>query len=820
MSFNGKVVIHGKKVGRPNQRITLHQNGLAISKASILKHEKQGTRVIQVQRINKHTSFDEVRLHASEVLYPGNYEVSLEFKGAITRPMNGIYPCFFKNNGKNKVLIATQFESHYARQAFPCIDEPEAKATFQLSLTTSVGETVISNTLIKSQEKTKTRMLTTFETTPKMSTYLLAFIYGDLSYNEAKTKSGITVRAYATPSNVTHTEYALEIATKCLDFFEQYYDLPYPLAKCDLIALPDFSSGAMENWGCVTFREQTLLIDPRHASLPTKQYVTMVVAHELAHQWFGNLVTMRWWSDLWLNEGFASWMEYLATNHLFPNWHMWTEFLINEQEVGMKLDALESTHPIEVKVNHPEEIHTIFDSISYSKGSSIINMLHTYLGADKFRDGLRKYLKHHAYANTDTTDLWAAFESSSGKPVKEFAHVWTSQPGFPVVTPKTVTSGVVLHQQRFFINPSKHGTQRWPIPLQSKLLPKDSLLDTDTVFEISSTSTLQLNQSRSGFYRVAYDPKNLHELFNLNLTGNINELDRLGLLSDAFETSKAGYISTVRVLEILLNYKNDVNNFIWEIVAGGLSSIRLVMRDERLRESMKPFIWNLVTEQYERLGWKESLRDTHGDILLRPIILSLASIADDPSAVKTALNLFTNLKQSSNLHPDLRGVVYGTVARKGSDNEFNKMLAFHDQSQNSEERLALTIGITGFRQKKLIERVLTHIKSPEVRLQDAMYWIAYSLVNRYARDITWEWLMSNWDWLEQHIGEDLSFFQLPLYAARAYSERSFIPVYKKFFAKHHRPGLDRSIRQGLEIIEWQSAWRERDLASLIQFFTK
>src|SRR6185369_11319931 len=218
---------------------------------------------------------------------------------------------------------------------------------------------------------------------------LLAFVYGEMDYLEAKTKQGVIVRTYATPDNVEITSFALETAVKVLDFFNDYFGIDYPLAKCDLIALPDFASGAMENWGCITFREHALLVDPNHTSLGSKQYVALVVAHELAHQWFGNLVTMRWWSDLWLNEGFASWIEYLAVDHLFPEWQMWTQFVVDEQQQALKMDALEHTHPIEVPVYHPDEIRTIFDAISYSKGASVIHMLHDYLGADMFREGLR-----------------------------------------------------------------------------------------------------------------------------------------------------------------------------------------------------------------------------------------------------------------------------------------------------------------------------------------------------------------------------------------------------------------------------------------------
>ena len=389
MTFTGSVTIEGKKIGRPSQRLTFHQNGLEITAAHVVKHDKTGEHEVVIDRINYHNKFDEVRLHAAHMLYSGTYSVRLEFKGVITRQMNGVYPCFFTHDGQEKQLIATQFESHHAREVFPCIDEPAAKATFELTLTTPAGETVLSNTPAKKSSAKADRLVTAFEPTPHMSTYLLAFIFGELGFKEAKTKDGIVVRTYATPDNVAHTEFALEVAVKCLEFYEDYFGIKYPLEKCDFIALPDFASGAMENWGCITFREQAMLVDPKNSTLATKQYVALVVAHELTHQWFGNLVTMRWWTDLWLNEGFASWMEYLAIDHLYPDWQLWTQFIVDEQQQALKLDALEHTHPIEVPIRHPDEIRTIFDAISYNKGASVIHMLHEYLCHEALRYGLK-----------------------------------------------------------------------------------------------------------------------------------------------------------------------------------------------------------------------------------------------------------------------------------------------------------------------------------------------------------------------------------------------------------------------------------------------
>lgn len=816
LTFRGVVMIQGRKVGRPTQRLTFHQKGLKITKAFVTKHDKKGDHKIEIQRINNQNKLDEVRLHADdESFYPGSYTVIMEFTGKVTRPMNGIYPCFFKHDGQDKRLIATQFESHHAREAFPSIDEPEAKATFDLTLVSPAGQTAISNTPIKEQQQDGKRLITTFETTPKMSTYLLAFVFGEMEYLEAQTKDGVAVRTYATPDNVKYTQFALDVAVKTLEFYNDYFDIPYPLAKCDFVALPDFASGAMENWGCITFREQALLFDPQNTSLHLKQYIANVVAHELTHQWFGNLVTMRWWTDLWLNESFASWMSWLAVDELFPDWKVWTQFIVDEQGLALKLDALENTHPIEVEIKHPDEIRTIFDAISYEKGASTLLMLHDYLGDDDFRDGLRLYLKRHSYGNTDTVDLWAAWEEVSGKPVKDFMGAWTGQSGYPILNAKADS----ISQDRFYINPGANKqSATWPVPLfADQNNDASTLTKAEAPVPANFKHDYLLNHNRTGFFRVLYEPKHLERLAAKVKAGELNELDRLGLLSDSFEAAKAGYGSAVDTLKLLGAYGSEDSTVVWDIINGGIGSIRLVMNDDAIRAGLKPFVRKLAAKQVKRLGWEASDQDSHFDKLLRPTALGLASYGEDPAVVKEALARFKAMKTSEDIHPDLRPVIYGTVARTGGTAEFDKLLDMHNASTNSEERVTLSGALTGFKQPELIDRALKQITSDEVRLQDAPYWIAYSFMNRHARQRAWQWLQDNWQWLADNIGSDLSFSRMPLYVSRGFSDTAFLPEYKAFFESRTGPAFERPIKQGIETIEWQSAWKKRDLEALKKF---
>ncbi len=808
--FSGTVVIKGRKTGRPSRRITLHQKDLKITKATLTKHEKGTESEIKLDRVNTQRSYDELRMHSPSMLYPGEYTITISFSGHITDPMNGLYPCYFMQDGQESMLLATQFESHHAREVFPCIDEPEAKATFDLTLITPDRETVLANTPVKSQEPENDGFRTVFETTPIMSTYLLAFAHGNVGFSEEKTKRGTKVRVYATSKNVEYTTFALDTAVKCLDFFEDYFDIPYPLQKLDMIALPDFASGAMENWGLITYREQTLLVDPANTSLPTKQYVAMVVAHELAHQWFGNLVTMEWWTDLWLNEGFASWIEYLAVDYLYPDWDMWTQFIASEQQSALKLDALDNTHPIEVPINHPDEIRSIFDTISYSKGASVIHMLHGYLGPDDFRDGLRHYLKEHSYKNTSTVDLWAALEKISGKPVKEFMHSWTSQPGFPLISVSEHEGEIRLMQERFFMQkPADPAPLTWPVPLLSSGAPER--FDTE-IFKYKAAAFNKLNSGQSGFYRVDYSPE-LTEALSEGVK-YMEPLDRLGLLADTFDTAKAGYSSAVEAIRLLEKYGQEDNAAVWDIMALSIGEIRRVMDDDEIRENIKPLIISLTSQQIKRLGYEEKKTDSHFDKLLRPTVLGLAASADEPNVLEWCLESFKAAKKTTDIHADLRSVIFNTAARHGDVTDFDKLLAWHNGTENSEERVTLSAALTAFEQPELINRALALISTNDVRRQDAMYWLAYSFMNRHAKRAAWKWMQDNWDWLNKQLGNDLSFYRTPIYAGRSFSDKSFLKEYDEFFKDKATPALDRSIKQGREMLEWQAAWKSRDLQGL------
>ncbi len=828
-TFSGSVVIVGTKTGRPSSRFMLHQKNLKISNVTISHRDKKSvTTDVTVSRVNRHSSYDELRIHTERPQYSGEYTLSMDFSGIITKNMDGIYPCFFEENGQKKRLIATQFESHHAREVFPCIDEPEAKATFQLTLTHAKGEIALSNTPIIEEESSANTTTTVFDVTPIMSTYLVAFVAGELRYQEAISKNGVQIRTYAVPSQAINTKFALESAVKAMDFYEEYYDIPYPLKKCDFIALPDFASGAMENWGLITFREQGLLCD-KNTSLHGKQYVALVVAHELTHQWFGNLVTMRWWTDLWLNEGFASWMEYLAVDALYPEWHFWTHFSVDEQQTALKADSLEHTHPIEVPVKHPDEIRTIFDIISYQKGASMIHMLHDYLGADNFRDGLRHYLKKHAYKNTDTVDLWQALEDVTKKPVKEFMGAWTSQSGFPLLAVKKEKDHLTITQSKFVTNPaslSRNDATLWPVPLLTKGLGKSTITKrTTNVPIIGGEATVKLNIGQTGFYRVNYSHDMQQSQLDALDNGQLDEQDRMGLLSDSFEVTKAGYQSVTEYLDLLAHFSDENSLPVWEVIAGSIGSIRHTLsksdEDGTLRDAMKPFVIRLVSKQLKRLGWKQQPNESHLDILLRPLIIGLAASSDEESTIKKCQSLYKEMiEKNTTIHPDLRNSVYGTIARIGGETEYAQLLDMYKNSRSSDEKLSITSALTNFEQPEINDKVLQLITSDTVRLQDISYWIAYSFMNRHSRKATWKWLQNNWGWLKESVGTDLSFARTPVYAARTFHDKEQIDEFIEFFSSRMEPMLERSYNQGLEIAQTSAAWRQRDSQAALDWFIK
>ena len=435
--------------------------------------------------------------------------VDLEFEGILNDRLLGFYRSKYQQNGKTKYLATTQFEAADARRAFPCWDEPEAKATYEISIIADNKFTAISNMPVKTKKKTGNKTTYNFQKTPLVSTYLIYLGVGEFEYLTGKAGK-IQIRVVTTKGNISKGKFSLELAKKLLTSYEKYFGIKFPLPKLDLIAVPDFAAGAMENWGAITFRETILLYDPKTSSTRTKQFIAEVISHEIAHMWFGNLVTMKWWNDLWLNESFATFMATKFVDKFYPEWDLWNQFVEDAMNVAMGLDSLKTTHPIDVKVNSPAEIREIFDAISYDKGGCVLRMLENYVGEPNFQKGLKKYLSDFKYKNAKGQDLWDAIGKASKMPVTSMINTWLKQPGFPLVEINQDGNNLKIKQKRYLVEPDKKFSKGlWSIPLSLGLEKETS----KTLFSKKSMSVklpkntigFVANYGRKGFYRVKYD---------------------------------------------------------------------------------------------------------------------------------------------------------------------------------------------------------------------------------------------------------------------------------------------------------------------------
>mgnify|MGYP000901113760 CR=1 FL=1 len=827
MHFRGHARITGRKVGRPSQRITLHGNDLKITKASIVKHDKKGEQPVAVKRVYLQKTFHEIRLHTEAMLYPGNYVVELSFEAPITRGMTGIYPCFFKDGEEEKKLFATQFESHHAREAFPCIDEPEAKATFDLTLTTRTGVEVLSNTPVASQQERDGALETRFEKTPRMSAYLLAFVTGELQKKTARTKSGVEVNTWATVTQPADSlDFALDVATKSIEYFEDYFGVPYPLPKADHVALPDFSSGAMENWGLITYRERLLLAYAGETGQSVRESIALVIAHETSHQWFGNLVTMQWWNDLWLNESFANMMEYACIDALYPEWHVWNTFVSAEALSAFRRDAIAGVQSVRTDVHHPDEISSLFDpSIVYAKGGRLLWMLKNFLGDEAFRAGLSAYFKKHAYGNTTGDDLWAALSDVSGQDVGAFMTPWLTRSGFPVLSITQEGSLVTVTQEHYLDDPSKTDPERlWPVPLFANHAELPALM-TDKAIRRKVPKQLfaTLNGGGYGHYLVRYTTDTQkQELRGLIASKTLSEADRLLLLNSASMFARGGYDTFGSTLELLGAYEDEASEPVWDmmaLVAG--EARRFIDVDPSLESALKAFTSSLVTARLKHLGWEEIPGESASDTKLRALILSLAAYAEVPAVLDEATKRFEAFRtQKTPLPAELRSLIMAVPVKQHDTSAFSYLLDLHDSTNNSDLQSDIADALTATRTPKDAETLLARLKDPKlVKPQDADRWLVYLLRNRYTRAIAWQWMVDNWAWLEETYKHDKSYDYLPRYAAGCVNTPEYAEKFHALFDdKVSQPLLKRNIELGSEEIATRVAWLQRDLQGVQAFF--
>lgn len=787
-----------------------------------------GKSTLIAAKISYQTKSETVTFTFPKPLAVGAGKLHLEFRGLITDKLRGFYRSQYKDGNEVKHLVTTQFEATDARRAFPCFDEPSQKSIFELSLVIPNHLTAVSNT-IESTNKThafpegvehdENLKVVHFAPTPKMSTYLLAYIVGEFESIGTKTKDGVKIRAFTTKGKKQHAKFALDVAKRTLEFLNSYFEVEYPLPVLDLIAIPDFSAAAMENWGAVTFRESAIFVDEENSAFVTKQHVAEVVAHELVHQWFGNLVTMEWWTHLWLNESFASYMSYVVVDKLFPEWKIWTRFVMHDHTNALHLDSLDNTHPIEVEVHHPDQISEIFDAISYDKGASVLRMLSTYIGAENFRLGLSYYLKKHSYKNTESIHLWEAFEKISKKPVAKFMQNWVGKEGYPFITAVEKNSKeIILTQNRFSIKPQKdkdrlkHKTL-WPIPVQ---LDNLETLSTKQAIIQNSFDYLKLNKDETGFYRTLYSPSLLAKLYKPISEKTLSTLDRYGVIRDVFAMAKAGLLPTSVFLEFISAYKNEDSYIIWsEILSGMREVFNIYSLDKQISPKLSKYYLDILSPIAHKLGWKAKKGEDQSQTLLRSSILAEFGFYGDKETIKTANVVF----KQKNIHPDLRGVVYYLVGLNGNKSISDQLQKRYSSHHMQEEQRRIGRAMISFQDAKLLLKHLDFSLSKHVRSQDAPIFIAQALSSNPNKKVVWDWLKNNWSTFEARYKGDHLFVWIAK-GMEGFNTASEAKAVEAFFKKHPIASIERTIKQSLEQILLKSEWAKRDKSDCNKFLSQ
>ncbi|KAL3696886.1 hypothetical protein R1sor_010962 [Riccia sorocarpa] len=842
--FDGKVAIR-LEILESTDHIVLNAADLNIYEKSVSLRTSATRQVLWPTRIELVKEDELLILTFEDTLPLGNALLSMDFQGTLNDQMKGFYRSTYTVGGVNKNMATTQFEPADARRCFPCWDEPAYKATFKLTVHVPLDRVVLSNMPVNSEAVNGAKRSVFFEESPKMSTYLVAVVVGEFDFIESTTENGKVVRVYTEVGKKEQGKFALEVALKTLPFYTKYFGTAYPLPKLDMIAIPDFAAGAMENYGLVTYREATLLIDEIHSTAANKQRVAIVVAHELAHMWFGNLVTMEWWTHLWLNEGFATWVSYLAVDYLFPEWGIWTQF-VDQTVEAFRLDGLIESHPIEVEVGHVREIDEIFDAISYKKGASIIRMLQTYLTPDVFQKGLSEYIKRFAYKNAATEDLWAVLSEVSGEPVEELMHSWTSQKGFPVITAKVhgKATSVELKQSQF-LSSGVDGKGEWVVPVtvavgsykvtgsylaRGKIstieLPAASSESPESDSEVPSW--IKLNIGQTGFYRVQYDEELAKRLRSAIASNSIEPTDRFGILEDTYALSAACKQPLSVLLSLMEVFQKECDYTVLSCLIDVSYRVHQVVNDAlpAAAPDTKKFISSLFQTAAKKLGWDPIPGESHLEAMLRGEVLSaLVSFGDEDAIAeaKRRFRAYVDDRRTSLFPADIRVAGYKAVIHdsKGSDRfGYDSLLRLYRESDLSQEKNRILGTVAASSDPLMVREALDFLLSPEVRSQDTI-WIL-SGIGLEGREASWTWLSENWDTIWGRYGETT-----PLIARFISRIVSQFTSYEKadeieaFFATNAPPALDRTVSQSIERVRIMAQWvkhvhQESDLVDLLK----
>lgn len=811
-TFSGKVTITGQA---KSDRISLHQKDLEIASVEVAGQARSFT----VDNENE-------ALHI-ELAEAGSVELVIAFSGKITDNMTGIYPSYYTVDGVKKEVLSTQFESHFAREAFPCVDEPEAKATFDLALRfdQADGELALSNMPEIDVENRKETGIWKFETTPRMSSYLLAFVAGDLQGVTATTKNGTLVGVYSTKAHpLSNLDFSLDIAVRSIEFYEDYYGVKYPIPQSLHIALPDFSAGAMENWGLVTYREVYLVVD-ENSTFASRQQVALVIAHELAHQWFGNLVTMKWWDDLWLNESFANMMEYVCVDAIEPSWNIFEDFQTSGVPAALKRDATDGVQSVHVEVKHPDEINTLFDSaIVYAKGSRLMHMLRRWLGDADFAKGLHAYFEKHQYGNTIGRDLWNALGQASGRDVAAFMDSWLEQPGYPVLTATVENDVLKISQKQFFIGEHEDKNRLWVVPLNSNWKGLPDTLETESI-EIpgyaallaENKTALRLNTENTAHYITDYQGELLDAI--LSELVELDNTSKLQIVQERRLLAEAGHVSYADLLPVVDQLAQEESYLVVAAVSQVITALeRFIDEGTEEEKAFKALIAKLARYNYDRLGFEAKEGESDEDELVRQLTISMMIRSNDEEASQVASQIFAAHKENlAGLPAAIRSQV---LINEIKHNETKELVAtyldLYTHATDAVFKRQLAAALAYSTDPENIQTLLATWKDKfVVKPQDLSAWYLQFLGHQATQETVWAWARENWDWIKAALGGDMSFDSFVIFPSHIFKTEQRLAEYKAFFEPQLSDlALSRNIRMGIKDITARVELIKRDKAAV------
>jgi len=767
-------------------------------------------------------------LHLGSELPAGEHAVGLSFTGKINQQGQGLFYADYQEQGTGakKTLIGTQFEATDARRMFPCWDEPSFRARFQLTVAVPPNWTAVSNMPVDSQSKGNLGTEIRFAATPPMPSYLNVLAAGELDLIETHV-GDVQVRVVTTKGKAEYGRYALESSARILQYYNEYFGVPYPLPKLDNIALPGGFGGAMENWGGITYFESALLFDPEKNSDQTKHDIFAVIAHEMAHMWFGDLVTMAWWDNLWLNEGFASWMGTKCTDHFNPQWNMWlrTDEPRNPahrvgiaKEQAMEADARSTTHPIQQPVATEAEANDAFDDITYRKGQSFIRMLESFLGEDKFRDGIRQYIAAHKYSNSTTADLWSALSDASGKPINEIAAGWTEQPGFPVVKARRDEDGKIsLFQERFTVNYKNPRPFEWKIPLSYAALghpPATKLMagKSEVLENVAADQPFKLNLDGAGYYRSQYDPRSWDQL--IGVVAELSLADRVNLLTDTWALVQANRAPLSMYTGLVHRLPPSPDLPQWAQVINALNYLNGLLIGEPGRDSFQQYARSVLRPVFDKVGWQPRSDEAPNIATLRGILISSLGALGDPDILAGARERFQTLSSDpKSVPPDIRRAVLAVVARDADEPTWTALRDLGLRTTVIAEKDDLYGALAHSRDPKLIQKTLAIALTDELPAANASY-----LPPRVAREsehpeLAWQFAKANMKALLAKT-DALSANSYAPTMIMFFSDPGRIPELKSYAKSNLSSASARAVAESVDEIEFRAEFKKRVVSQL------